>query len=95
MTSEVGVVVGNRIRRRRRLLGLTQQDLGVRCAISFQQIQKYEAATSRLSVDMLWKLSRVLEVEMDYFFSGLAQEVPREPRAISVSVSPLPTTLVA
>ena len=42
--------------------------------VTFQQIHKYEAAVSRLSVDMLWKLAKVLEVEMSYFFASLTDD---------------------
>ena len=71
MEDQVEVVVGQRLRRRRRLLGMTQQELGAACGVSFQQVQKYESACSRMSVAMLWKLSCALGVDIGYFFSGL------------------------
>lgn len=74
MGDQVDVVVGSRLRRRRRLLGMTQQDLAAACGVSFQQVQKYECAYNRLSVAMLWKLACALEVEIGYFFSGLPQD---------------------
>ena len=87
MSDEVALVVGNKIRRRRRLLGLTQQALAKRCGVSFQQIQKYECAGSRLSVTMLWRLACALDVELGYFFVGLSREAPedREIRAVEAS----------
>lgn len=55
------------------MLGLTQHAVGAACGVSFQQIQKYEAAVSKLSASKLWELSRVLEVDIRYFYDGLAQ----------------------
>jgi len=74
MIDNVDVVVGRRIRARRRLLGLSQQDLGVACGVTFQQIHKYEAAVCRLSVVMLWRLAKALEVDIGYFFAALSEE---------------------
>lgn len=70
MDREIEIVVGRALRTRRRLLGLTQQDLGARCGVSFQTIQKYECADTRMSVAMLWKLAGALDVEVSYFFAG-------------------------
>jgi len=77
MGDPVEVVVGQRLRRRRRLLGMTQQELGAACGVSFQQVQKYECASSRMSVAMLWKVACALGVDVGYFFSGA-------PRALDV-----------
>ena len=74
MSDGVDIVVGRRLKARRRLLGITQKGLGARCGVTFQQIQKYECAVSRLSAAMLWKLACALEVDISYFFSGLARE---------------------
>lgn len=68
---EIDIHLGRRLRRRRRLLGLTQQELAHACGVRFQQIQKYECAGNRLSVAMLWKLAGVLDVDVGYFFAGL------------------------
>ncbi|MFL5294902.1 MAG: helix-turn-helix domain-containing protein [Phenylobacterium sp.] len=74
MNDGVDVVVGRRLKARRRLMGITQQSLGDACGVTFQQIQKYEGAVSRVSAHMLWKLACALEVEVGYFFSGLNRE---------------------
>jgi transcriptional regulator with XRE-family HTH domain len=71
MSEGVDIVVGRRLRARRRLLGLSQQTLGSACGVTFQQIHKYESAVCRLSANMLWKLACVLDVEMSYFFADL------------------------
>jgi len=81
------VVVGRRLKARRRLLGITQQGLGEACGVTFQQIQKYEGAVSRVSAHMLWKLACALEVDVGYFFSGLTRDELRaeEPRRLSIA----------
>jgi transcriptional regulator with XRE-family HTH domain len=79
MDDLIAATVGRRIRRRRRLLGLTQQGLGQACGVTFQQIQKYEAATCRVSAPVLWKLARALDVDVGYFFLGLEEELALEP----------------
>ena len=74
MREGVDVIVGRRLRARRRLLGLTQQRLADSCGVTFQQIQKYECASCRLSAQMLWKLSCALEVDIGYFFAGITRD---------------------
>ena len=81
MDEVVGVLVGRRLRTRRRLLGKTQQQLAAACGVTFQQVQKYECACCRISVAMLWKLACALEVDIGYFFSGLPRDLPRDPGA--------------
>jgi len=78
MSDGVDIVVGRRLKARRRLLGITQKGLGASCGVTFQQIQKYECAVSRLSAAMLWKLACALDVEISYFFSGLTKDASEE-----------------
>ena len=86
MCDPVDVMVGQRLRRRRRMLGMTQQELATACGVSFQQVQKYECAYNRLSVAMLWKLACALDVEAGYFFTGL----PRSSGADEGKAEPAP-----
>ena len=72
MSSEIDVHLGKRLRRRRRLLGLTQQQLAGACGVRFQQIQKYECGANRISAARLWQLSEALEVPVGYFYDGLS-----------------------
>lgn len=58
-----------RLRRRRRLLGMTQMELAALCGVRFQQIQKYESGLNRISAVRLWRLARGLGVDVDYFFA--------------------------
>ncbi|THD81841.1 MAG: XRE family transcriptional regulator [Phenylobacterium sp.] len=77
MADEIDVHLGRRLRRRRRLLGLTQQELALACGVRFQQIQKYECAANRMSAARLWQLAEVLEVQVAYFYEGFAEAKAR------------------
>ncbi len=63
--------VGNRLRERRKELGMSQSDLGDALGISFQHIQKYEIGINRVAASRLWDLANVLEVDVGYFFEGI------------------------
>lgn len=71
MTGEVDHHVGQRLRRRRKLLGLTQQQLGDSVGIRFQQVQKYESGANRMSASRLFDLAEALDVPVQYFYEGL------------------------
>ena len=71
MESNIDIHLGRRLRRRRRLLGMTQQQLAGACGVRFQQIQKYECGANRISAARLWQLSEALEVPVGYFYDGL------------------------
>ncbi len=66
--SEVDRLVGDRIRRRRILMGLTQDQLGESLGISYQQIQKYETGANRVSAGRLYLIAERLEVSPGWFF---------------------------
>ena len=74
MTNSIDVYVGSRLRRRRRLLGLTQANPGEQVGIRFQQIQKYECAANRISASRLFDLSEALHVPVQYFYDGLSDK---------------------
>lgn len=71
-TAYVDAHVGNRLRERRILLGLSQTRLGESLGLSFQQIQKYERGIDRISVGRLVHLAHVLDVPITYFFEELS-----------------------
>ena len=73
MCDDIDEHLGKRLRRRRRLRGLTQQQLAEACGVRFQQIQKYECAANRMSAARLWQLAQVLEVPISYFYDGLGR----------------------
>lgn len=74
MAHPVDVHVGKRIRHRRWLIGMTQQQLAEKVGIKFQQIQKYETGANRVSASRLWDISDALEVQVSFFFEGLQEE---------------------
>ena len=71
MAHPVDVHVGKRIRHRRWLVGMTQQQLAEKVGIKFQQIQKYETGANRVSASRLWDISETLDVPVSFFFEGL------------------------
>lgn len=77
MGDNIDLHLGKRLRRRRRLLGLTQQQLAGACGVRFQQIQKYECGANRISAARLWQLSEALEVPVAYFYDGLSGPEPQ------------------
>lgn len=72
MTHVVDAHVGQRIRHRRWLVGMTQQQLAEKVGIKFQQIQKYETGANRVSASRLWDIASTLDVPIAYFYEGLA-----------------------
>ena len=74
MKHPVDVHVGQRVRQRRWMVGMTQQQLGNKVGIKFQQIQKYETGTNRISASRLWDIAAALDVPVSFFFEGLAGE---------------------
>lgn len=71
MKHPVDVHVGKRVRHRRWMVGMTQQQLGEAVGIKFQQIQKYETGMNRVSASRLWDIATVMEVPVSFFFEGL------------------------
>ena len=69
----VDVHVGSRVRLRRMLVGLSQEKLGQRMGLTFQQIQKYEKGLNRIGASRLYKLSQILEVPVGFFYEGMTQ----------------------
>lgn len=62
--------VGSRMRMRRLLVGMSQEKLGEALGITFQQVQKYEKGTNRVSASRLQQASKVLGVPVDFFYEG-------------------------
>ncbi len=73
--SPVDVHVGARVRLRRTLLGMTQTALGDALGLTFQQVQKYEKGTNRVSASRLFDLTRVLDVSIEHFFEDIPAAV--------------------
>ena len=73
----VDVHVGGRVKLRRTLLGLSQEELADAVGVTFQQVQKYERGTNRMGASRLFDMATVLDVSVSYFY----QDMPKEIRA--------------
>jgi len=71
MKHPVDAYVGKRVRHRRWMIGMTQQQLADKVGIKFQQIQKYETGMNRVSASRLFDIANVMEVPVAFFFEGL------------------------
>src|SRR5438046_9176788 len=76
-TAAIDDHVGARIRERRIMLGLTQQQLAEMIGVTYQQAHKYERGINRVSAGRLYEIARVLNAPITYFYDGLGQETPR------------------
>ena len=70
----IDVHVGNRVRMRRMLVGMSQEKLGQRLGLTFQQIQKYEKGANRISASRLFQMAQILGVPVQFFFEDLPQQ---------------------
>ena len=66
--------VGSRVRLRRVSVGMSQERLGEALGVTFQQVQKYEKGTNRISVSRMQQISRVLGCTVSYFLEGAPRE---------------------
>jgi transcriptional regulator with XRE-family HTH domain len=73
MAHPIDVHVGMRIRQRRWMVGMTQQQLAEKVGIKFQQVQKYETGANRVSASRLWRIANAMEVSVGHFFEGIEQ----------------------
>ncbi|WP_137388316.1 helix-turn-helix domain-containing protein [Rhodoligotrophos defluvii] len=67
----IDVHVGSRVRMRRMLIGMSQEKLGEQLGLTFQQVQKYEKGSNRVSASRLYQMGRILGVNVQYFFDEL------------------------
>ncbi|WP_165187881.1 helix-turn-helix domain-containing protein [Caulobacter soli] len=75
----VDIHVGGMIRMRRKLLGVSQDQLATALGLSFQQVQKYERGSNRVSASKLYEIGVFLKVGTGYFFQGLPEADTLEP----------------
>lgn len=68
--------VGNRVRMRRLLVGMSQEKMGELLGITFQQVQKYEKGSNRVSASRLYQIARILGVPIQFFYDELQPEQP-------------------
>ena len=89
MAHPVDEHVGKRLRQRRWLVGMTQQQLAEHVGIKFQQIQKYETGANRVSASRLWDIATTLEVSINFFFDGLQAE-----KGVKIQSDAMPSDLM-
>ncbi len=78
MKHPVDLYVGQRIRQRRWKTNMTQQQLAETVGIRFQQIQKYETGTNRVSASRLWDIAAAMGVPVAYFFEGFEERAAND-----------------
>ena len=69
----VDLHVGARVRMRRKFLGMSQEGLAETIALTFQQVQKYERGSNRISASKLWEIGKALKAPVAYFFEGYGE----------------------
>jgi transcriptional regulator with XRE-family HTH domain len=77
--NEVDHLVGNRLKQKRLMLNMSQEYIAKKADVSTQQVQKYEKGKNRISSGMLYKLSKILDSDIDYFFEEGGANILREP----------------
>ena len=77
------------------MVGMTQQQLGDAVGIKFQQIQKYETGTNRVSASRLWDIGRVLDVPISFFFEGMSPDLSAEYNNRTEGDTKLPADVMA
>jgi transcriptional regulator with XRE-family HTH domain len=69
----VDLHVGARVRMRRKFLGMSQEGLAETIELTFQQVQKYERGSNRISASKLYEISKALKAPVAYFFEGYGE----------------------
>jgi len=78
MYHPIDIHVGKRIRFKRKMVGLTQSDLGEKVSLTFQQIQKYEKGENRVSASKLFQIAQILKTSVSFFFEGYKENVAND-----------------
>ena len=92
VTNHLDTEIGQRLRQARLVENLTQDGLAQKLGISFQQVQKYENGTNRVSSSRLWTVSRVLGLPISYFYDNL--DDAHIPEAVNESEERLPDSAI-
>lgn len=82
----IDIHVGSRVRLRRGIMGLSQEKLAESLGITFQQVQKYERGTNRVSASRLYQLGEILDVSINFFFDGFNAKDPARVYGLSESM---------
>jgi transcriptional regulator with XRE-family HTH domain len=94
MAHKIDIHVGQRLRQRRWLIGMTQQKLAEMVGIKFQQIQKYETGANRVSASRLWDISEALGVPAAHFFEGVEDIDARLAAGVGEDATKVPADLL-
>lgn len=87
--NEIDLKVGQRLRLRRQMLHLSQEQLATKVGLTHQQVQKYETGATRLSASRLVQVSQVLDVPVKWFFEGVSDETAGTNPAGVTAVMPI------
>ncbi|MDD9912926.1 MAG: helix-turn-helix transcriptional regulator [Alphaproteobacteria bacterium] len=71
----IDIHVGQRLKQLRIMLGLSQEKLATKLNITYQQVQKYENATNRISASKLYEAAQILHVSVQFFYEGVEVEL--------------------
>ena len=71
--------VGNRLRLRRMMIGMSQERLGELLGLTFQQVQKYEKGVNRIGAGRLFEVARILGVPIQYFYENVPEAGAKAP----------------
>ena len=82
--------VGSRVRMRRMMLGMSQEKLADALGLTFQQVQKYEKGTNRISASRLQAISQILDAPVHFFFEGGPQMAKSAHGAHGLGENPSP-----
>ena len=84
-SDQIDVHVSRRLRARRLILGVTQEELAEHLGVTFPQVQKYENGTNRISASRLYTLAQVLDCTTDYFFEDLPARKTKRASRVAMS----------
>lgn len=88
LPNPIDIHVGERVRLRRQMLKMSQEKLASLMGLTFQQVQKYERGMNRIGASRLWDLSKILEVEISYFYGDMpAATSLQSPRKLAAAQS--------
>lgn len=81
----VDIHVGRRLRQKRTFLGLSQDAVGKKIGVTFQQIQKYERGINRMGASRLYDFAKALGVQVSYFFEGFGDYVNDDAASVGMA----------
>ena len=90
----IDVHVGSRVRFRRMLLGMSQEKLGEKLGLTFQQVQKYEKGINRIGASRLFDLAKVLGVAVQFFYEEAPAGIEPHPLTESLAGKPAESAIV-